>query len=371
MMDFLPILLHTGTRLRAALSAVKCVPAAALVFGIGFGTAHAGDPDAITYMTFAGYEDPMFHPAYIEEYGGSPAVTFFSDEHEAIAKLNGGFRADVVHVCTDNLPYWRGHDLLKPLDESKLRYLDDVLPRLRDISTIKDDEGLWMIPWDWGFVSVLYRTDQVTFDEESFSVLLDPAYKGKVSIQDSITDVGPTVALISGAADPFNLSDSEIDSWHETLRELNRQSRFYWSDPSALQQAMAAGEVVAAMGWPDTVASLRADGYPVDIMMHPKEGLLTWVCGLALLKDGEGDEDQAYDLINAMTAPEAARALTEEFYLANANLRTYAEIDPQHLKDLQLDDVGAKLENARIFEPVDPGQRARLMEIFEAVKAGL
>jgi spermidine/putrescine transport system substrate-binding protein len=329
------------------------------------------DPQSIMYMTFSGYEEAMFHADYAEKYGGSPSSSFFSDEHEAIAKLSAGFTADVAHVCTDNLPYWIGHDLLEPLDKSKLAHWNNVLPALKNIETVETDGKLWMVPWDWGFTSVIYRTDIVNFDEESFDVLLDPAYAGKVSIQDSLVDVGPTVAMLSGAKDPFALTESEIGPWTETLQKLKEQTRFFWSDPSALHQALASGEIVAAMGWPDTAAGLKDEGAPVEMMIEPKEGMLTWVCGLALVKNGSGPKEQAYDLINAMTAKASGKALVEEFYLATSNSSVYGDVDPAHLKNLHLDDVDAKLAGSRFYEPVDADLRQRLLGILEEVKAGL
>ncbi|MGY8995594.1 MAG: extracellular solute-binding protein [Alphaproteobacteria bacterium] len=329
------------------------------------------DPAGISYMTFAGYDEPMFHGDYLETYGGSPSITYFSDEQEGIAKVRGGFNIDVVHVCTDNLQFWRGYDLIEPLDISKLENWDSVLPSLQDMPGVQEDGNLWMIPWDWGFTSVIYRTDIVSFEEQSFSVLLDPAYAGRVSIQDSIVDVGPTVALMAGASDPFHLEEDEYDDWRATMQQLHQQSRFYWSDPTTLHQAMASGEIVVALGWPDTVAGMQEDGVPVDIMTEPKEGLLTWVCGLALLKNGEGSSDQAYDFINAMTTASSGQALIEEFYLANANAESYADVDPEHLAALKLDNLEAKLSGARFFEPVDPDTSRRLITMFEDVKAGL
>ena len=33
--------------------------------------------------------------------------------------------------------------------------------------------------------------------------------------------------------------------------------------------------------------------------MNPKEGIWTWVCGMVLLTDGPGDQDKAYEFIDA------------------------------------------------------------------------
>src|SRR3546814_13006738 len=85
--------------------------------------------------------------------------------------------------------------------------------------------------------------------------------------------------------------------------------RFYWDDATQIEQAMASGELVAAYAWNGSVKALRDQGVPVAYMT-PKEGLLTWVCGLTLSSSPIGAEQQAYDFTDAMHPPDAGRFLT-------------------------------------------------------------
>ena len=38
------------------------------------------------------------------------------------------------------------------------------------------------IPWDWRFSSILYRTDKVKKNIDSWSALFDPPFNGHISI---------------------------------------------------------------------------------------------------------------------------------------------------------------------------------------------
>ena len=49
--------------------------------------------------------------------------------------------------------------------------------------------------------------------------------------------------------------------------------------------------------------------------MNPKEGIWTWVCGLTLLVDGPGDQDKAYEFIDAWISPASGKNLIEMYGL--------------------------------------------------------
>src|SRR3546814_17291669 len=56
------------------------------------------------------------------------------------------------------------------------------------------------------------------------------------------------------------------------------------NDATTLEQSLASGEVVAAVGWNSSYTALRRQGIPVKYMT-PKEGLITWICGVVLMTD--------------------------------------------------------------------------------------
>ena len=73
---------------------------------------------------------------------------------------------------------------------------------------------------------------------------------------------------------------------------------------AVLAQGLASGELVAAMSWRTTFASLNREGKKVAYL-EPKGGMFTYVCGLVMHKD-PSNEDKALALIDSSLSDEAA-----------------------------------------------------------------
>ncbi len=73
---------------------------------------------------------------------------------------------------------------------------------------------------------------------------------------------------------------------------------------TSIQQALASGEIVAAMAWNDAYAAFQRENVPITDMFNPEEDLRIWASCMVLNKDAE-PPDLAYDLMISMTSPEA------------------------------------------------------------------
>jgi spermidine/putrescine transport system substrate-binding protein len=93
------------------------------------------------------------------------------------------------------------------------------------------------------------------------------------------------------------MNDSQWQHVQDKLRALVKQARFISSDDTELVQGLASGEIVAAMSWRVTYATLHREGKPVAYM-NPKGGLFTYVCGLVMHKD-PSDRQKALALIDS------------------------------------------------------------------------
>ncbi|MFQ5984438.1 MAG: PotD/PotF family extracellular solute-binding protein [Alphaproteobacteria bacterium] len=257
--------------------------------------------------TWAGYEVPEMHQEYIDKYGESPPYTLWGDEEEAEAKMRAGFKPDVAMPCSYKVKKWSDFDFLKPIDTSRLSHWGDVIEPLKNVPDMVIDGNRLMVCAWWGLTSVTFRTDlapeYVDPATHTWGVLWDPKYKGRLSMIDSLIDGVMVAAIYSGAKDPFDMTKAEVERVKELMVEQRPLLRFYTNSQTEWEQALAAGEVVAAASWNGTITRLREDGLPVAFM-SPKEGPMTWTCGLVLMSFVSPErEDRAYDLINAFLAP--------------------------------------------------------------------
>jgi spermidine/putrescine transport system substrate-binding protein len=323
--------------------------------------------DQATYYTWSGYDVPEFMPAYVEKYGTTPNLPIFAEEEEAFTKLRSGYQVDVSHPCSGRIRRWRDAGILQPIDASRLSNFGDMFPTLQSINGA-DEGGQWFVGVDWGNTSVVYRTDLVDIQEESWTILWDERYAGKLSMGEDVTDTSIIAALVAGVADPYNMTDEDLAKVKDLLAKQKPLLRFYWSDNTTMEQALATGELVASSAWNSSVLTLRNQGLPVKFM-SPKEGILTWCCGLVLMKDAP-QIDKAHDLIDAMISPEAGQWLITQQGYGHSNSKSFDLVDDATLASLGLPRDPTTLLNSGVFSK----ENARLDDIvkmFEDVKAGL
>lgn len=209
-----------------------------------------------------GYEVPELYQDYIDNRGGMPKFAFFDDDGEALQKLRSGFRADTVHPCIENTLHYVRTNVVRPLDRSRLAHWDDLWQPLKSLDALWHGGDLFMIPFDWGNSSILYRADLVDIEEESWSLLWDERYKGRMASFDSISNIIVS-GLVTGAKDPFAMTPAELDVATEKVKKQRELMAFYWTGISNVEQALATGDLVAAYAWNEGLASLKAQGVPV------------------------------------------------------------------------------------------------------------
>ena len=329
--------------------------------------AAAGD---MTYFTWSGYDLPGLFPGYVSKHGGPPGTALFADEEEALQKLRAGFQADVIHPCSARTRRWREAGVIQAFDTGRLANWADVFEPLKSINGANADGAQWFAPIDWGNTSVLYRTDlfDLQGQEESWTMLWDERYAGRLSIGEDITDTGVICGLLVGAENPYDLNDAQLAQTRELLKKQKPLLRFYWSDTTALEQAMASGEVVASSSWNSSVVALRNAGVPVAYA-KPKEGILAWCCGLVLSATSQ-QVDLAHDLIDAMLSPEAGQWLITEYGYGHSNRKAFELVDVATLETIGLPPDPTAMFETAVFSRENT-RLDELQAIFEEVKAGL
>jgi len=331
-------------------------------------TQRAQAKDQAIYFTWSGYDDPGFFPDYVKKHGANPDMPIFADEEEGMQKVRAGFVIDVGHPCNSNVGRWYDAGILQPIDTSRLSHWADLFEALKTLKDAQQGGKQYFVPIDWGNTSIIYRPDLVSLTEESWTLLWDERYKGKLSVNQGAEETSAIAAIVAGAKDPFHMTDEEIAKVKDLLIKQKPLLRFYWDSNTTVEAALAAGELVAATGWNSSIITLRKQGVNVKFM-QPKEGILTYCCGLVLSKDAP-HSDLAYDLMDAMTAPEAGKWLVEQQGYGHSNKKTFELVDDAALAERGLPKDPTQLLSAGILFQ----KNARMDEInsmFEAVKAGL
>jgi spermidine/putrescine transport system substrate-binding protein len=164
------------------------------------------------------------------------------------------------------------------------------------------------------------------------------------------------------------MTDAEIAKVKDLLNKQKPLLRFYWDTNKTVEEGLAAGELVAATGWNSSIAALRKKGVRVKLM-HPNEGILMYCCGLVLAKTAP-HPDQAYDLLDALTAPDAGKWLIEQQGYGHSNRKSFDAVDDNTLTYHGLPKDPTNVLSTAIL--IQRNARSSDLDwMFEGVKAGL
>ena len=341
----------------------------------GSRSAFAASDDHPTVFTWEGWDVPELHQPYLAKHGESPNMAIFGDEEEAFAKMRAGFKVDLTQPCTYKVPIWKDAGILDPIDTSRLSTWDDIIPSLKTIPGTYEGNNQYFFPTDWGLTSVLYRADLAPeyVDNESWGILWDPKYKGRLSMADSLIDGVMVAAIYIGAKDPFNMTDDEMAKTRAALKEQLPLMRYYWTSPADIEQALASGELVATSAWNSSYAALKKEGLDVRYT-SPKEGAMTWVCGFCLMSDHDPAKlDRIYDYLDAYASVESGVFALTEYGYGHGNINAFARVEqdsPGLLKELGYSVNVDETLNAGIFQ-APMGNEPALQAMFEEAKAGM
>ena len=328
-------------------------------------TAAPAEPGQLVLLEWSGYELPEFYGPFVEAHPDADLqYSFFAEDAEAYAKLESGFEVDIFHPCNN---WWRLYvetGRVQPIDTSRLSNWSSVRPKLAEQGAF--DGQQYFVPWDWGFESILVRTDKVETMPQSWNDLWNPEYAGHLTLFDS----GETAHIITGLAlgmDPWNTTPEQDEQIKQRLIEIKPNLLNYWSDFTELNQLVASGDVwVAGNAWNDAYVTAVSEGVPVDYI-EPTEGRLSWLCGLGISSDAK-NVDLAYDYIDAMIAPESMAYLSNEYGYGAASADAVALTDPDFVELFRLDDP-AVLDEAVFYRSLTAEQRDQWTSVWSEVKA--
>ena len=322
-----------------------------------------------TLFQFQDYVEAPFTAAYEAQFHEKANTSIFADEDEALAKMRAGYKPDVMGPCLYSLPRWKEAGLLKPIETAKLKNWNRLSPTLRGMPEIQAGPGkVWFVPHYWGNTSLTIRTDLAPeyAKSQSWDILFDPKYKGRVSVLDGVDDVVPFVAKMMGI-NAYEMTDAQWVQVQAKLRELLPHLRLVSSENSALAQGLASGELVAAMSWRTTFAALNREHKPVAYL-NPPGGMFTYVCGLVMHKDA--NEEKALALIDAGITDDAAVYMITHIADEPANTEAMKKVPDKVYQELQIPrDLETFLKSGTFQRPLK--NKDRIVNAWTEIKSGV
>jgi spermidine/putrescine-binding protein len=326
----------------------------------------------VHYHTWAGYDSEPLFAQYVAKYGGLPEFSYVGAEEESLQKIRAGYAPDLMHPGSYSVIRWKDAGFLRPMDPSRLANWPDVFDSLKNLNMANIDGDQYYIPSEFGNSSIVYRTDLVDAkyqgDGESWGIFYDEDYARRVAFYDSANAVCEITALMLGYDNIFSLTDDQLVEVKKLATKQRDMLRFYWTDVTQVEQALASGEIVAAYAWNQSLVTLKEQGLPVA-MAVPKEGIFTWVGGFVMHKDVK-DEQAAYDLIDSWTSPESGAWLIDNFGYGSSNRKAYDIVPKPRLEELGFAKPEDMLNGSIFYEALEPGIDEKYNKLLLEVQAG-
>jgi spermidine/putrescine transport system substrate-binding protein len=340
-----------------------------LVSVVGFASGASAQDDvsgSLTVLDWAGYDDPSFWIDFQNSYPNVD-VTFEigASDADIYAKMAAGDEADVFHPYTGWLQFYVDEGLVEEIDTSKLANWEQVPEDFKELGQI--DGKQYFVPFDWGYSSVLYRTDKIPQGIDSWAALMDPAYAGHISMWDD----GPAAVTVSSYIhgwDETKLTDEQLETVKQEWTDQRDVNLFYWTGEPELVEGMAAGDVWLGYAWQGAYATLLGQDVPVAYA-EPKEGRNSWV-GMYGIRKGTDNLDLALSFLDAKLGQMTGENLVNLFYYGHANQDVMNGITDETLKETFSIDDPTILEKTNFTPNLTAEQRDAWTEMWVDVKAG-
>jgi len=341
-----------------------------LVILLGLGSCAKKAP-TLNLLVWEGYADPSFVKGFEEQCKCKVSASYMGTSDELVSKLRGGSASnyDVISPSSDVATMIAAAGLAAPLDLSKIPTYSQLSPKLTSMPLVRVNGNVYGVPFTWGPNPLIYDASAFAQPPDSWNVLWDPKYRGKVSVWDELSTVYMAAQILGyDKPDPnqiYNLSDEQLEAVKKKLLELKPNVRKMWATGGELTNLFQNHEVVLAMGWPLNTVELKKQKFPVGETI-PRESTTGWIDHLMVTAASE-NKDLAYQFLEYMVEAKTQKMVADVTNYVPANPQAGSLMTAEQRQGLHLDDVDNYQK--RIYFWQDVPRRAKYNEIWNEVKA--
>ncbi len=321
----------------------------------------------LNVLTWEGYADPSFVDAFTTATGCTVSATYVGSNDDFAPKLAaGGDVFDLITPSIDTTSIMIEAGFVEPIDTERIEGYTDTYEQFRTAPGVNADGKVYGIPFTWGSIPFMYRTDKFEEPPTSLAALWDEQYKGKISLWDDKSSLY-VAARYLGYDNIYSLDDEQLAEAAAALEEQKPLIRKYWATAGELVDLFSADEVWISNTWGGFQSSqLEELGIPVAEFI-PEEGAEGWSDYWMLVK-GSSNIDCAYEWLNFAVSPDGQcgvstvtgysasnpvavkDCMSEEEYIAKH------QDDPDYIKQLILWETPERLD--------------KMNEVWNGVKTG-
>jgi spermidine/putrescine-binding protein len=176
--------------------------------------------------------------------------------------------------------------LIVPFNINELKVSSQLYSFAREFDIWTKPEGYLGYPFGWSPISIYYNTAQVTPAPDSWQVLLDPKYKGRIVIENQPEEIVAYMGKASGVDDVYNMTDEQLATVKGLLEQLKPNILKFAQQATDSVNAMISEEAWLITGNFGNEDRVKDGGGPEIKGFIPKEGTVGWMDAEMIVKDG-------------------------------------------------------------------------------------
>jgi spermidine/putrescine-binding protein len=176
--------------------------------------------------------------------------------------------------------------LIEAFDINSLKVASQLFPFARKFDIWTTPEGYLGYPIGWSPISIYYDPAKVTGTPDSWQVLLDPKYKGRVVVENQPEEIVAYMARAAGFDKPYDLSDDQLSTVKGYLEKLKPNILRFAQQATDSVNSMVSGEAWLITGNIGNEDRVKDGGGPEIKGFIPKEGTVAWQDAEMIVKGG-------------------------------------------------------------------------------------
>lgn len=292
----------------------------------------------LTAIVWEGYTDPSFTQTFEEQTGCTIKATYAGSSDEMFAKFRagGGRNYDLISASGDITERLYQAKLVRPIDTSQLDNYSAIFDSFQNGRWNTFDGQPYGVTFAWGPNVLVYNTEAVSPVPDSWDILFDQRYAGKITLPDNPMTIAD-VALWLGKPDPYDLTSEDLAEVRDKLLALRPSIRKFWATAGELANLFQSGEVVLAHAWPLTYQQLDEAGFPVG-SVSPRGKLTGWTDSW-MIAQRSPNAAAAYKWIDYILSGDGQKGVIETTGYSGATELGTAAIGADRAKELFMDDL--------------------------------
>ena len=223
--------------------------------------------ETISVYNWGDYIEPSVIDVFEAETGIRVIYETFETNEDMYAKIAmGGSSYDVIIPSDYMIERMIQEELLQPINWDNVPNVRNINPRFMNESY--DPEAAYSVPYTWGTMGILYNTETVLEEPDSWEVLLDETYKMDMFMLNAPRDTMAIALVMAGhdlnSTDPKDLKDAK-----DLLIAQKPLVLAYVVDE--VKDKMIAGEASVALVWSGDATFCMSESDELGYVV-PKEG---------------------------------------------------------------------------------------------------